>query len=453
MAEVVFISILLMLNLAVSIGETTDDMYFYTIGTAPEFTYGGWVKDMWFGWSSRLIINCLCVFFATAPYVVWKIVNTICMAVIPMVVYKITGNTEENDIKIFTLLCFFMIPHIVTGEAGWIATSSNYVLPTACLMICCIPIWKIIYERQIISGEWIIYCLAAFVATDSEQGSFCVFAMYSICLAWMLFQQKKQYEIEIIVLSIISVIRLLMTFLCPGNQVRKGLIIKENYPEYGGLTFFQKFQAGVYSVASDMFLIFFSLTLLMTTLLMALVWKKEKQRYKCVIASVPFAANIVLPIGGCLLILKEKYIEPGIVWKTAIKNALTSLGILGMKNMIWDSLPIVFYTVLIAVYICIFLSVYWIFGKTGKMIVTELVLFLGCCTKGMIGFTGSVWLSHSRTGYYMAISEIFVLVQMYRHMKSTEIMFSGKKILTILVPFAVLNIIVSFLCVTQYAVR
>lgn len=449
-----FFLLFLILNFATRIGGQTDDMYYYTMGMDPNFTYINWIRDMWTGWSSRLIINCLCVFFNVAPHLVWRIANTFSLALIPVLLWKISdASLERNrDAAYLSCLLFLLVPYVVLGEAGWIVTTVNYAMPAAALLACLCLLRKISRSAQIKTWEWALYFISACIATDAEQSCIFMLTVYTVFFGWMLIQKKKEGRTGVALLTGFAWIRAAMILICPGNAIRKSLIIAENYPAFGEFRLSDKLMTGIFAVGSDMFLIFFAVTFTMTLLLAITVWKRCQTWYKRLTAAVPLTASLVFPGLVCLMVWQDHSANAltGGGWFASLKNVLVSLGILEMQNQIWDRLPLLFYALVVLIFLCLFLSLYWAFENSETGIVTACALCLGCCMKGAIAFSGSIWLSHARTGIYMALAEIFVILQLYRQWKQTEPAQTTRKFLFILTPFAFINLLVSFACAILY---
>lgn len=437
----------LLLHLILRIGGQTDDTYFYTVGTAADFTYIQWIKDMWFGWSSRLIINCLCVFFAVAPHIIWKLVNTVFITMVPLLLWKMSGATKDHLQETAVLSCalFMMMPYIITGEAGWIATSVNYTLPAACVLICIYMLWKITMNQRIAKWEWFAYFAAACIATDAEQGCMYIAAVFCAYFFWMLKNKRTHCRGIILAFTLFSLLRMAMVFICPGNLIRKGLVIKENYPEYGDFGLFDKFLAGIYSVSSDFFLVFISLTFVMLLFLCLLVWKKHRTWWKRIISAIPVLFTTMVPVIIGVLVYNDYAVnaKDGASLGLSIKNVMTSMGILGNYNLLWNRIPFLFYIGLVLLFLCTFSSIWWALDGRQKYI-TLFLLALGCCTKGAIGFTGSVWLSHSRTGCYLVLTEMFVIMQLYMAWRDIKEIYVQKWFLYLVSFLAVLNAFVSY---------
>ena len=109
--------------------KSGDDVWFAIVNENKNlFTF---ITERYNTWSSRVIIETILVIFAKyLPVSVWKISN---LGIFYLLVYSISKlliihkNENIKIINTYISILIFLIPFSLYFEAGWIATSTNYL--------------------------------------------------------------------------------------------------------------------------------------------------------------------------------------------------------------------------------------------------------------------------------------------------------------------------------------
>lgn len=225
-----------------SLPTTNDDLIYgeYSIGMS-------FYKEHYFGWSSRLLIETLLIFFSH-HFLIFKLAVVVCyvaLATAFLVILNIDSLDSLADLKninykwnklFVSLAVCALIPYGYLNEAGIIATFTNYIVPLVALIwgfIC------LIWFKRITFVKVTLVILLLLLAFDHEQ--YCVFAFLTIIPLYLSKRVDKKLFAIFVVLCLVS---LVYHFTCPGNSVRLTREITRWLPEFTDYSVFDKVKLG-----------------------------------------------------------------------------------------------------------------------------------------------------------------------------------------------------------------
>ena len=196
-------------------------------------------------WSSRLFIYLVNNYMYMLPIIVWKILDTIVVVTGAICISKIFNVKKNLFFDYIICLLVTIYPFKIMGSAGFVATTLTYYWPMVFLLICLIPIKKLINKEKINPFLYPLYFVLLLYATDSEQISALLFGL-SICfIIYFKFIKKEKINWYVITLLLFSIGKLIFIETCPGNALRT---IKETglrFPEYTNMTLMDKLYMGL----------------------------------------------------------------------------------------------------------------------------------------------------------------------------------------------------------------
>lgn len=226
------------------VGMSNDDLLFAKQSLSFDF-----FKQRYGGWSSRLITESILVMFMHMPFVFWKIINCIMICSCIKGLACLFWNDEKKLINNFLviLLCF-LYPIQELNNAGWGATTINYLWP----MVFCLPSFiadkKVIEKRKLGKKFQIFSIITLIIGTDVEFAW--TFSFIMTVMTLLLVRKQKDVLLYYFCKFFILIAAFLKIILCPGNSVRFFSEVSSWFPDFLTLSIFDKIYLGTVSTAS-----------------------------------------------------------------------------------------------------------------------------------------------------------------------------------------------------------
>lgn len=226
------------------VGMSNDDLLFAKQSLSLDF-----FKQRYGGWSSRLITESILVMFMHMPFVFWKIINCIMICSCIKGLACLFWNDEKKLINNFLviLLCF-LYPIQELNNAGWGATTINYLWP----MVFCLPSFiadkKVIEKRKLGKKFQIFSIITLIIGTDVEFAW--TFSFIMTVMTFLLVRKQKDVLLYYFCKFFILIAAFLKIILCPGNSVRFFSEVSSWFPDFLTLSIFDKIYLGTVSTAS-----------------------------------------------------------------------------------------------------------------------------------------------------------------------------------------------------------
>ena len=387
-------------------------------------------------WSSRLIIEFFLITFAKSFGVLWKILDAGVLVLLAYSIYKVFCSSKENKSIMRWIVVFLvaLISQNLLSTAGWIATTLNYSWVIAFGVFSLIPIRKCLDSEKIKLYEIPLFILSIIYAANSEQMCAVLFTVYTIFSIYLLIKKKIRPIIWIMLL--ITIISLIFILTCPGNKVRTEQEITNYFSNFESLSLFNKLEISIVSTM-QYFIFNFNIIYVIFTLLIAItVYKKyEKNLLAKAIVTFPVimgvAFNVLAPITqSCFPDLYN-----GLSFMNVTNNAsfAGNLELGRMKSLV----PLMISTLNLGL---IVVSVYLSFGNTKKSVIAILCIMAGICTRMLMGFMPSIYVSGNRTQLIFIVSMLIISVLMLDEEKENNL----NKYINVLLVFEILTFINNF---------
>lgn len=226
------------------VGMSNDDLFFAKQSLSLDF-----FKQRYGEWSSRLITESILVMFMHMPFVLWKITNSIMICGCIKGLECLFWNDEKKFINNFIviLLCF-LYPIQELNNAGWGATTINYLWP----MVFCLPSFiadkKVIEKRKLCKKFQIFSIVTLIIGTDVEFAW--TFSFIMTIMTFLLIRNQKDILLYYFCKFFILLIAFFKIVLCPGNSARFFSEVSNWFPDFLTLSIFDKIYLGTVSTAS-----------------------------------------------------------------------------------------------------------------------------------------------------------------------------------------------------------
>lgn len=377
-------------------------------------------------WSSRVIIEGLLSIVSRNVFI-WRVLDSLVIVLLVFSIDKLFGLSSKKNGYLIVMFLFFLYPFADMSEAGFCATTMNYLWPLAFMLFGFIPFRNIIYQENTNKLLYPFYVLSLVYACNHEQ---CVCIIFVVSLVFLIYGIKKKiknwYSLLVFLMALTGLIFILT---CPGNAARNISETATWYPNYVNANFGDKFYLAVASTISIMLSNGFVLFLF------------------------SYVLSKVASVKGNLF---DKFLSKGILFMLLLVNVFHLYAIIFNKQyLIFNYVTnethplnlsfkcLVFLGIGLGLFFSFLYLIYKLFDDDKYFCI--LVLFLGLGTRVIMGFTPTIFASGSRTLIFLYFSLIILMIFWFTRYKD---LFSKKSF--ILLGFLVILSFLKFLSVLFY---
>ncbi len=341
--------------------------------------------------SARPISDAVTYIFASS-HTLWRIINPFILSLFAYFFAKLIPAKEENRLKINYFIAIASIyPCMAVVDAGFIATTVNYMYPGLCALITYNVLKKASEGQKISLWEYLLSIpLTAYAANMQQLGaiSVLIFAAATVYFAakktfrFYAFFETLLYSAAVIFIYSINVF---------GDNNRLVRSTAMFFPSFESLSIFQKAELGFSSTFYNLVMnphFTYAAFLAFTLFICVCVFKSKATAFQKAIGIFPPAVSAALGILSFIPSFSLGY--KGYVLETA--------------EYTFAVLPYLFYIPIIA---SILFSLYNLLGKT-KFWASFALLFIGLVSRMIMGFSPTVWASGQRTFFIMYITFIAI---------------------------------------------
>lgn len=363
-----------------------------------EHTILGFVQERYFSWSSRVIIEfILCLTLKTSKYL-WILLEALMVTLVGYSISKlfVKDNKKENHIMLVSMILIY--PYTIMHQAGWAATTINYMWPLATCLFALIPIKKIWYGEKIRLWEYPLYSISLLFAGNHEQASSILVCTYVLFTIIMIVRDKK-VKPYMIVQSVLAICSIIFILTCPGNYVRQQEEMRR-FIDFGMLTFLDKFVLGFTSTFGQILANQNIVYTLLTSLLAIYVFSNYKEKLYRVISLIPVVSMLVF--GHFSSITFDIFPNLEIFYELlTTKDVLLTVA---NCNKLYYTFPIIFTFIN---FICIGMSLL-LLTKKCKNNIAVLIYLAGLASRIIMGFSPTVFVSKTRTMIFFDFAMIII---------------------------------------------
>ncbi len=356
------------------------------------------VKDRYFTWTSRVIIEfTLCSVLKISKYM-WILLEVLMVTLVGYSISKIftKENTKENNLMLISMILIY--PYTIMHQTGWASTTINYMWPLATCLFALIPIKKIWYNEKIKFWEYPLYTVSLLFAGNQEQTSailVCVYIIFTI----ILIVRDKKIKPYMILQSLLAIISIIFILTCPGNYVRQQDEMRR-FIDFGMLSFLDKFVLGFTATFGEIIANQDIVYTLLTTLLAIFIFTNYKQKLYRIVSLVPIISIVALahlsPITFGIFPELETFYDL-IITKDVMLTVENC-------NNLYYVFPILFS---FANFICIGMSLLLLTKKYCHNL-PLLIYLAGLASRIVIAFSPTVFVSKTRTMIFFDFAMIII---------------------------------------------
>lgn len=360
-------------------------------------------------WTSRFIFDTLLFIFNAYLPKLWIVIEILLCYLIYFSLNKIFNKENSPFIKYIIVLCFMMYPFLDMGSSGWITTTIVYIWPLAFgLFSFATMLNENLRNTKVL---YILGVLSFFIAINQEQvcllsiGFLIVFNIYN-------YLKKKKISKQMIIYMVLAVLMLINHLLCPGNAERTAVSIATSFPEFKNLSIIGKSGLALNNTLEMVFgQINYIFIFMMITILITLIKNKVSKKYIVLCCSI-ILLSLIIPFTQVFSMSK---LYGGYLCPTG-KNCDPVLPLIqyGSKKYIL-SIFVSLYTIMTT---CILLYVTTIKTKDKYKIFLLPIMFIAAiCSRFVVGFSPTLYISGYRTGIFMYFLFIGIIVSLLKNIK------------------------------------
>lgn len=372
------------------IGAISGDDPFFAAATDYK-TMWQFLSERYQTWTSRIVIDFLVVSLVD-HLIVWKILDIIVFASMPVLFAKILGDTKL--VRWCSAAAILLYPFHDVGSAGWVTTTINYLWPIWGILLVGVLVKKVLCQEKILWYEIAAGVIGCILASSHEQAAVVLFIILLLAGIWLLRKHCLKVPVYYLML-LINMASLIFILTCPGNGNRNA-VGTVDMPEFANYTLFDKAYLGLLSIErvfiANVDIVFFMVVLLLT----ALVYIKTSDYKKTLISSLP----VLILLGQS--VIKTAYPELNGLFVVPEQVTVWSYGELSA----W--IPMVYLAVTVA---SILAALFWLLENMQEYISAVLLLGCGFAAGLVIGFTATIYVSGDRV--YITLYFILLFISVY----------------------------------------
>ena len=377
-------------------------------GTIAEY----WQKsvDMYSTWASRLFVNFVVFLFTdNSSTYLWGIYMGVSLYIL-MYSFSKLFSTKENEKKCNVVIAglTLLFPFQYLNSAGWIATMTTYLSPTAFGFLSLLPIKRVNEENSLHWYEYIIYSIALIYGANNEQMMVVILGCYVTATVYFVANKKNKFIIWFQLL--LSVVSFFITMLCPGNYARKKSEVISWYKTWGMFNKIDKIDLGYSTTMQNILFGSHIFIIVICCLFTYIIWKKYKQTSYVLLAGIPTLLMVLF--GPLRSIIITMYPNIGGLTDSIERNGLVTVVNRGDfqafgRYLIW------------AVMIIMICATVILLQSNLKMLITSFVLLVtGTASRVVIGFSPTIYASGART--FTVMYFCIIAVACYTYSNSLE---------------------------------
>lgn len=355
-------------------------------------------------WTSRNIIELVMLILLNVNKWVWILLDSSMFVLILYSLRRIICLNKGNDwfITFFLMLIIILFPFQVFGDAGWYATTLNYVWPLALGLYGLSYIMQVLSNTKVSFIQKVSYLIASLYAINQEQMCALFVGFYMLFVVVYGLVKHRKITILAYIILVLSFIMLGYHALCPGNELRKVAEINAYYPAFNNFKFIDKLLLGILSTIAIGSLQPASIIFVWNVMLVYIIYKNTRNKGQYVMVLIMTCIVFIISIStrycthrgfNIIFSIFSGYTKP-------INEILLD------RNA--GMILIYFIGVL-------FISFYVIKTNLGNKMMGISLIIIGAaiCSRIVLGFSPSVFVSGTRTfvnSYFLMILAAFICV-------------------------------------------
>jgi len=393
---------------------------------------GEFLAERYKTWTSRLAIEAGVKLLAAAPDLIWKALNILIILLLVWIVADLfgIGKMGPGSAKLQAEALFFLLlwslPARSLCDAGWIATTMNYLWPLTLGLVAMRPIKHWSAGEKCPAWEYLACPLCMACAANVEQGAAVLLGACLLFGAYMARKGKKipAFYFVLLFLALASVAFILTT---PGNAYRFQVEMNQWFPGFDELGLSEKLLMGFidsvnyYASAGGGERTNYLFALL-AGILLAGAWQKRKEYEvplkkiaKESIAFMPFLFYWGIGRLGNSLLQTDAFKRGGHIVGLFGKNRCLPTGAGAFDYLGWISYSRRMVLLQAGIYLgligCVIATITYLHGKSAETWLELLILGGGLASRVIMGLSPTLYASGERTSLYCSVAILIVCLR------------------------------------------
>lgn len=359
-----------------------------------------------FYYNGKIFTDVLANAFYRLPMIVWKFFDTGIYLLIAIIITKIFTDEAWMDALVVCAI-IGLFPFWYLSTAGWVATTTNYLYPTLCILVVTLIVKYVLNGCKISVGQCFCAAVSIIYAANQDQAGMIIIGELFLILAYCIVSKLDRKVLSrIALLFVFSVVTYIVLFTMPGhlNRLNSGEEMLFWLPEYADWSFGKKiFRAYTSTVAELMFrhvalYDVFCFMLLLTGIC-------SKKITGIIISAIPLSVNLGSRLLGSDRFLTYPDFAGGM---PEIKNY--GEGFYGVTVLLLTIITLI--SIILAICMCVN-------NQKNKLLII-LSLILGAGSRLMMGFSATLYASHARTFTYIVFALMLSCMILLKEIKCNK---------------------------------
>lgn len=353
--------------------------------------------------NGKVFTDVLANVFYRLPAIVWKICNACVFVLVAIIATRVFANDSCLDAFIVcTLIGLF--PFWYLSTAGWVATTTNYLYPTLCILIVTLVVKNVLNGRKISVWQYFCAAISVIYAANQDQAAMIIIGELSLVLVYCIITKADRDILSrISIFLAFSIVCYIAEFLLPGhlNRLNNGEEMLHWLPEYADWSIGKKIYRAYTATVAE--LMFHDVALYgVFCLLLFLVGLTSEKVFCKITGMIPLAIKI-----GSRLLGSDKFLTypPYAGGMPELRDFGT--GFYGLAVLLLSMVALI--SIVMTVCLCI--------GNQKSKFQILLLLILGAGSRIMMGFSATLYASHARTFTYILFAIMFSSVLLIRELR------------------------------------
>lgn len=221
-----------------------DDIYFGGQGIHDIKALGDFLSMRYNSWSSRLLTETITVILLNLDMMVWRVFCVVNLMLITLTIRYLTGIGSSLWKNLFLCLLVAAFPFGFYMSAGWITTTSSYLVSAALGLVALCPVRKLAAGKRIVFWEAALYISATVAACNHEQVCAIILGVCLCSCIYCVVSKKRLLKTQICQI-LICILNMLYILTCPGNAVRAAAETAARLPEFAEWSLPEKLLRGM----------------------------------------------------------------------------------------------------------------------------------------------------------------------------------------------------------------
>lgn len=372
---------------------------------APTVTIQTLLENFLFRWNynGRIFTDVLANVFYRMPIIIWKLFDVLVYIRMVLLLSRVfTKNSWLDLLVVCELVLLFPMGYLTS--AGYIASTTNYVYPVACLLEIAYFLSLISHGKHIsiIRYPFLLICVL-YVTNHDQSGMVLIGGLLLYLIYGIILKENKHIIVNTAFLLGISVASYIFMFFIPGHIYRMSDTSEMMHwlPQYASWSFAKKIYHGFSTTVANFLFSDIKLFVILSLLIFMLALRQQAY-YKKIIAFIPLVVILISNFIGT-----DKFV---IFFEYSC----------GMPDLLPLSKSLMPFLITVISVCSIFYTVWsCVENKQNKWLILML-LVLAAGSREMMGLSATIYASSFRTFTFFLYSSIACCLIILQELKSYE---------------------------------